>query len=246
MRLKFLKSRGEKTGPRKVSHVNACRLEAGATNRAKGLMDGVEHAVPAGACGKMGDGIENGEDTLAKGGFGVIIAVGVDGPVNEEGAAHDGFAVDKAPVAAVGAVVAIIAHGEIFSWRHDQFVALYVFADFVGPLDLNGRDEKLIAGRGESVIQGIVARRGIVDDVGFIQGFAVDEDLLVDNLQTIPGKADDALHEVRMILVRIFEDDDIAALEVAVWKKLFIPVAAAAKDEFVDEEMIAYEEGLFH
>jgi len=68
----------------------------------------------------------------------VIIAVGVDGPVDEEGAAHDGFAVDKAPVAAVGAVVAIIAHGEIFSWRHDQFVALYVFADFVGPLHLNG------------------------------------------------------------------------------------------------------------
>src|SRR6267143_7173323 len=137
-------------------------------------MDGAEHAVPAGACGKVGDGIENGEDTLAEGGFGVIIAIGIDGPVNEEGAAHDGFAVDKAPVAAVGAVVAIIAHGKIFSWRHNQFVALYVFADFVGPLDLNRRNEELIAGRGKSVIQGIVARRWIVDDVGFAQGFAVD------------------------------------------------------------------------
>ena len=51
MRLKFLKSSGEKTGPPQVSHVNACRLEAGATNRAKGLMDGVEHAAPAGAGG---------------------------------------------------------------------------------------------------------------------------------------------------------------------------------------------------
>src|SRR5258708_39784881 len=142
----------------------------------------------------MGDGIENGEDTLAKGGFGVIVAVGVDGPVDEEGAAHDGFAVDKPPVPAVGAVVAIIAHGKIFSWRYDQFVALYVFADFAGPLGLNGRDEKLIAGRGKSVIQGIVARRGIVDHVGVIQCFAVDEDLLVDNLQMIAGKADDALH----------------------------------------------------
>src|SRR6266436_8968675 len=114
-------------------------------------MDGVEHAVPAGARGKVGDGIENGKDTLAEGGFGVIIAIGVDGPVNEEGAAHDGFAVDKPPVTAVGAVVAIIAHVEIFSWRHNQFVALYVFADFVGPLDLNGRDEKLVAGRRKRV-----------------------------------------------------------------------------------------------
>src|SRR5258705_4695813 len=209
-------------------------------------MDGVEHAVPAGACGKVGDGIENGEDTLAEGGFGVIIAIGVDGPVNEEGAAHDGFAVDKPPVAAVGAVVAIIAHSEIFSGRDDEFVTVDVLADFVSPLDLHGRDEKLVAGRRKRVVEGIVAGGRVMDHVGFIQGFAVDEDLLVHNLQTIAGKADDALHEVRMILVRIFEDDDVAALEIAVWKKLFVPVAAAAKDEFVDEEMIPYEEGLFH
>src|SRR6266481_5113911 len=222
MRLKFLKSDGEKTGssrriPRECLPAASRRYQ----NCTRGLMDGVEHAAPAGACGKVGDGIENGEDTLAEGGFGVIVGICVDGPVNEEGAAHDGFAVDKAPVTAVGAVVAIIAHGEIFSGRDDEFVTL-------------------------DVVEGIVAGGRVMDHVGFIQGFAVDEDLLVHNLQTIAGKADDALHEVRMILVRIFEDDDIAALEVAVWKKVFVPVAAAAKDEFVDEQMIAYEEGLFH
>ena len=209
-------------------------------------MDGVEHAVPAGACGKVGDGIENGEDTLAEGGFGVIIAIGVDGPVNEEGAAHDGFAVDKAPVTAVGAVVAIIAHGEIFSGRDDEFVTLDVFADFVSPLDLHGRDEKLVAGRRKRVVEGIVAGGRVMDDVGFVEQFAIDENLLVNNFQTIAGEANDAFHEMRMILIRKFEDDDVAALQVAVWKKLFVPVAAAAKDEFVDEEMIAYEEGLFH
>ena len=67
MPLKFLKCSSEKTGSPKVSYDNACRLEAGATrNRIKGLMDGVEHAVPAGACGKMHEGIENSENALAE------------------------------------------------------------------------------------------------------------------------------------------------------------------------------------
>jgi len=56
MRLKFLKkSRGrKKTGHRKVSHVKACRMEAGATNRARVLNGRVEHAVPSGCvAGRM-------------------------------------------------------------------------------------------------------------------------------------------------------------------------------------------------
>jgi len=104
-------------------------------------MDSMEHAAPAGARGKMGDGVENGEEALAEGGLGIIVAVGVHRPVDEEGAAHDGFAVDKAPVAAVGAVVAVIAHGEILAGRYDELVALNVVSDFAGPLDLYGRNE---------------------------------------------------------------------------------------------------------
>src|SRR5882724_2736359 len=131
----------------------------------------------------MSNRVEDGEDALAEGSVGVVVAGCVDGPVDKERAAHDGFAVDKAPVAAVGAVVAIVAHGEIFSGGNDEFVALDVFADFASPLDLHGRDEDLIAGGRKGVVQRIVAGGGIVDDVGFVEQFAVDEYLLVDNFQ---------------------------------------------------------------
>ena len=120
-------------------------------------VDGVEHAAPAGAGREVSDRVEDGEDALAEGRVGVVVAGGVDGPVDEERAAHDGLAVDEAPVAAVGAVVAIIAHGEIFSGRDNEFVTLYVFANFVGPFDLHGWDEKLVAGWREGVVQRIVA-----------------------------------------------------------------------------------------
>ncbi len=62
----------------------------------------------------------------------------------------------------------------------------------------------------------------------------------------IAGQADDAFHEMRMIQIRIFEDNDVAALKIAVGQKLFVPMAAAAENEFVDQEMIADKQRAFH
>jgi len=85
-----------------------------------------------------------------------------------------------------------------------------------------------------------------MDDIGFVEQLAVDEDLLVDDFQVIAGQTDDALHEMRMVLIRIFEDDDVAALEITVGKKFFVPMTTATEDKFVDEEMVADEEGFLH
>ena len=85
-----------------------------------------------------------------------------------------------------------------------------------------------------------------MDDVRFIEGLAVYEDLLIHKLQMVARQTDDTLHEMRMILVGIFENDDVAALEVAVRKKFFVPMPAAAEDEFVDEEMITDKQGALH
>src|SRR5258708_15846982 len=111
----------------------------------------------------MSNRVEDGEDALAEGSVGVVVAGCVDRPVDKERAAHDGFAVDEAPVAAVGAVVAIIAHGEIFSGGHDEFIALNVFSNFVRPFDLHGWDAKLITGRPEGVVLKDVTGSGGVD-----------------------------------------------------------------------------------
>ena len=209
-------------------------------------MHGVEHAAPAGACREMHQSVEDADDALGEGGLSIVGAVRIDGPIDQKWAAHDGVAIDESPVAAVEAVIAIIAHGEIFVWRHDQFVALNVVPDIVSPFGLDGRSEKLVGDGRECVVQRIVAGRGIVDDVRLVEQFSVDVDLLIDDFEVVAGEADDALHEVRMILIRKFEDDDVAALETAVGKKLVVPLAAAAKDELVDEQVIADEQGAFH
>src|SRR5208337_163096 len=213
---------------------------------AEHLVNGVQHAAPTGARGEMRQGVENGGDALAERGIGVVVAGGVDRPVDEKGAAHDGLAINKAPVAAVGAVVAVIAHGEIFARGNYQFIALDIFADDVDPFRLHRRNKHLIAGRREGVDQRVVTRGRIVDHVRLVERLAVDVDLLIDNFQVIPGQTDDTFYEMRMVLVGIFENNDVAALQVAIGKKFFVPLAAPAENKFVDQQVIANEQGALH
>ena len=50
----------------------------------------------------------------------VVLGGGLDRPVDHHRAAHDGAAIDKAPVAAVPAAVAIVAHDEVMIGRDDK------------------------------------------------------------------------------------------------------------------------------
>ena len=92
-------------------------------------MDGVKHSMPAGARGKMHKGIEDAQQPLPESAVASVIgAGGVDGPIDKKGMAHDGVAIDKSPVAAVLAMIAIISHGEIFAGRNDHFISLNILA----------------------------------------------------------------------------------------------------------------------
>ena len=63
-------------------------------------------------------------------------------------------------------------------------------------------------------------------DVRLIQQLAIDIHLLVDELYMISGQTDDTFHIMRVIQVRIFENDDVTALQRTVRQELFIPGAS--------------------
>jgi hypothetical protein len=62
-----------------------------------------------------------------------LVGWGLEGPVDEHGAAEDVFAWDEAPVAAVEALGAVVAHGEDFARRNDEVVALDVVGEIERP-----------------------------------------------------------------------------------------------------------------
>src|SRR5579863_6457354 len=55
-------------------------------------------------------------------------------PVNHDGPAYDRTLIDKTPVTAVGAAVAVVSHHEVIAGRHHQFPVLDVIHDLAGPL----------------------------------------------------------------------------------------------------------------
>ena len=75
---------------------------------------------------------------------------------------------------------------------------------------------------------------------------AVHIDLLIYNADAVARNADYALYIVRMIVVRKFEDDDVAVTNRPVGKQLFVPGAVAFKYEFVHEEMVADQQSRLH
>src|SRR5437879_5619446 len=182
--------------------------------------------------------VQNTGEPLQKSVLCVVLGRGIDGPINYERPAHDGVAVDKAPVTAVRTVVAIVSHREEFVGGHHNFVASHVFANFRNPFGPGMGTEKMIAGRRKLIIQDVVPghRIWVVHNVGFDQFLSVDVDILIDQLQTIAGQSNNAFNEMLVIVVRIFENDNVAALERAVRQKLFVPrVTAAAAYKYLND-----------
>src|SRR5712664_3158598 len=62
----------------------------------------------------------------------------------------------------------------------------------------------------------------------------------------VARESDHSLHKVLVILKRVFEDDDVAALQRAVGQNLFVPGAASTEDKFIDQQVIADQQGSFH
>ena len=76
------------------------------------LIDGSEGPVPAGFGEEVGELVEGEADLLGEACAVALAFGGFKGPVDDEWAADDIGARDKAPVAAVEAVGAVVAHDE--------------------------------------------------------------------------------------------------------------------------------------
>jgi hypothetical protein len=215
------------------------------------LADDVEGAAPAGAIEDVEDDVADEGDAVAHGGLVGLLGGGVEGPVDEHRAAHDVFLRDEAPVAAVEAFGAVVAHGEDVAGRNDEVVALDVRGEVLTP-ELG--ELGVGAGRdgGEVVAVGIV---GVVEvavfgghaGVGFGLGDSVEVNDAVAEVDVIAGEADGTLDEdeVRGFGVRLVKDDDVTVLDGAVVDE-GCPFGGRREGGAVDNDVVADEEGLLH
>lgn len=93
----------------------------------------MQGAAPAGLVEEMNDDVDDKADAVANRGFVDLVFRSDERPIDEERAAYDVFAGHEAPVTAVEAHGAIIAHGKVFARRDDQIVPLNVIRQVYGP-----------------------------------------------------------------------------------------------------------------
>src|ERR1700730_17579706 len=80
-------------------------------------------------------------------------------PIDIKRFAEDFVPSNWPPIAAVPAMVAVIAHGEVLIWRHSKFAVANVLKDFVRPLGLHAGLQSFRAARREVVPERIKWRR---------------------------------------------------------------------------------------
>ena len=178
-----------------------------------------------------------------------LVGGGLERPVDEEGSAYDVFARDEAPVAAIEAFGAVVAHGEDFAGGDDEVAVLDVAGEFVGPA---GGDVAVVVGGdgGKVVAVGIEGVLGIVvvdghAGVWLVLRDAVEVDDAVAEMDAVAGDADGALDEEEIRLAGLEEDDDVAALDVAIEGERR-PLGWRGEGDAVDEDVVADEEGVDH
>src|SRR6202035_1276974 len=176
--------------------------EAAREKKRGALMHRAQHAVPASPGGQVNQTVDNAADSAGKRVVAVFLFRAENRPINYYRPAHDGFPVDKAPIAAIPTVVAIVAHGKVIAGGNQDLTIMSVAENLGGPFGLHIGEQLVVIGGREIVEKRIVSRRGIVVRVGFSQFLAVNVNLLVDNLDAVARHPDHAFHIVRVVLER--------------------------------------------
>jgi len=201
------------------------------------LVDFAEHAAPARARGEVQERLADAAKGAEKAAVGVVAGGGLHGPVNDHGAAHDGVAVNEAPVAAVEAAVAIVTHDEVVVFGDDEFAIVHALQNRFRPFGADTDLHEIWFGGREIIAKGVAAGR-VVDDIGLREQRAVDIHVLIDDAETFAGKADDTFDIVEMVVEGKFEDYDVAAMDGTIGEKFLIPCPAAFENEFIDQHVI--------
>ena len=183
-------------------------------------------------------------DSFAGALFVDLIRRGLERPVYEQGPTDDVLSRHESPIAAVEDDGAIVAHGEVFSRRHDEVFALNI----CGEADAPTRGNVAAFWRrycGEVVAIRVVVAVGWFPGLRLILFLSIEEDDAVAQVDAVSGDTYDALDEVKIGLARLEEHDDVAALDVAVVNQRH-PVGRRSEGDAVDQDVIADEQGLLH
>src|SRR6266478_8601703 len=205
----------------------------------------MERSLPACLVEDVEEDVAHEADAVADALLVDLVGGGFKGPVNEHGAAYDVFSGNESPETAVEAFGAVVAHGEDLAGRHDEVAVDDVGGELVGPAcgDLivgAGRDGGKVVAIGVEGVLGVVVGGGHAG-LGLVLRDTVEVDDAVAEMEVIAGDADGALDEEEVRFAGFEEDDDVAAVDVAVEGE-GSPLCRWSEGDAVNEDVVADEQ----
>lgn len=209
----------------------------------------MQRSAPAGLVEDVDEDVTHEADALADALLVDLVGGGLEGPVDEHGAAYDIFAWDEAPEPAVEAFGAVVAEGEDLAGGNNQVVSLDMARQINGPA---GGDVLVGAGGdgGEVVPVRDVGMHGVavVDRLAglrLVLGDAVEVDDAVAEVDSIAGDGDGALDQKEVRVAGLQKDDDVSAADVAVVDE-GSPPGGWGEGDAIDQDVVADEKRFDH
>src|ERR1019366_8384056 len=180
---------------------------------------------------------------LRDAGAGIFVARLLERPVDEHGPSNDVLVGNKAPVAAVEADVAIVAHGEDAVGRNHKFAILDVGGQGIAPFR---RGAVIVGGGNGWEVVTVSAVGSVADDERGIEFLAIAIDHAVNQLDAIARHSHYALHDVEAGLRRRNKHKNVIVLGVAIGNQRANPIRLGSQVDAIHKDVVANQQGILH
>src|SRR5215472_4848801 len=203
------------------------------------LIHPMQDSVPAGFVKEMNDHVEPARAAFTPRCALNLIGSRLKRPIDEHRAANDVFSWDEAPIATVKALITIVAHGEVITFRYYQVLSLRACAFEQRP----PRWDTLLSHRRESgeLIPVVIVRSISAQDVRLFERLTITINHAVTETKAVMGYSDNALDHVHPLLPRIGMDEhnDISPLDLPVGHQRSDVAGSRSGREPVHEKIVS-------
>src|SRR5215469_752567 len=210
------------------------------------LIHPMKDPVPAGFVKEMNDHAEPARAAFTPRCPLHLVGSRLERPIHEHRAANDVFSWDEAPIAAVKALLPIIAHGEVITFRYYQFLSLRICAFEQRP---PCRDT-LLSRRRESgeLIPVVIVGSLSAQHVRLVERLTITINHAVTETNAVMGYSDNALDHVHPLFPRVGMDEhnDISPLNLPVGNQRSEVAGSRSGREPVHEKIVSDLQRVLH
>src|SRR3954469_25825982 len=163
----------------------------------------------------------------------------IKGPEHNQWTPNNIFFGHKAPIAAVQAVIAIVAHGKVVVRRNHHLVIMNVFLQSGGPLRRN-LSNAITQGRWKFIAICVVSSVANYIRLGLPDSIQIDHSIA--QAKPVAWYANNAFNQIHSLLGRIRGKKDrcVSAVNSAIWQDP-TQLATAQRSKSINKYMVAYQ-----